>query len=370
MLCRIKTPAWVIVFVLVCVVPLTTYAEDLVNINTADSETLKTLTGIGPSKAAAIITYRNDNGPFGSIEDIQNVSGIGPATYADIEAYITVDGGVSQIPDTPEEPTDTTNNANIDTKSSDAGGSKKEPKIPIRTLTISAPKQAYVDQPVEFDVTPSGSQDRLVRYSWSFGDASSSKEKSPMHTYHYPGNYVVMVESYYAKKVTLARREMVVLPSVFSIGRGANGDILINNDAQYEIDISDFMLFGDRAFTIPDHTVLLAQSTLTIPHEYVEDGREKVVSLADPVGVVVAADAPYTPHLAAVRTRPEMTSGTVLGTTTTAQHMASAQQAKSTSSPVTQQTGSHATPSHNLAYLGLVGVLLVGTIGVFVRNEV
>ena len=65
-------------------------SDGLININTATSEQLQTLSGIGESKAAAIISYREENGDFGSIEDIKNVSGIGDSTYEKIKDYITV----------------------------------------------------------------------------------------------------------------------------------------------------------------------------------------------------------------------------------------------------------------------------------------
>lgn len=61
-----------------------------VNINTADSVTLQTIPGIGPSKASRIIDYRNASGKFKKIEDIKNVTGIGDATFESIKDYITV----------------------------------------------------------------------------------------------------------------------------------------------------------------------------------------------------------------------------------------------------------------------------------------
>jgi competence protein ComEA len=64
--------------------------EKKVNINTATTEELQTLSGIGPAKASAIIAYREENGPFQKIEDLLNVSGIGDASLEKIKEQITV----------------------------------------------------------------------------------------------------------------------------------------------------------------------------------------------------------------------------------------------------------------------------------------
>ena len=63
----------------------------LININTADSETLQTLPSIGEKRAAAIIAYREEHGPFRIVEDITNVSGIGEGILSQIVDYITVE---------------------------------------------------------------------------------------------------------------------------------------------------------------------------------------------------------------------------------------------------------------------------------------
>ncbi|MBQ8139141.1 MAG: helix-hairpin-helix domain-containing protein [Lachnospiraceae bacterium] len=60
----------------------------LVDINTAGSDLLCTIPGIGKSKAEAIIEYRNNNGRFKKPEDIMKVSGIGQGVYEKIKAHI------------------------------------------------------------------------------------------------------------------------------------------------------------------------------------------------------------------------------------------------------------------------------------------
>jgi competence protein ComEA len=63
----------------------------LLNINSATKDELEELPGIGPSRAADIIAYREENGAFELIDEIQNVTGIGPGIYEDLKDYITVD---------------------------------------------------------------------------------------------------------------------------------------------------------------------------------------------------------------------------------------------------------------------------------------
>ena len=65
--------------------------DGLVNINTAGVDELKTLSGIGDSRASDIVAYREANGPFGSIEEIMNVSGIGESIFNKIKPYITTE---------------------------------------------------------------------------------------------------------------------------------------------------------------------------------------------------------------------------------------------------------------------------------------
>ena len=64
--------------------------DNRININTADEAQLTTLTGIGATRAQAIIAYREETGPFAAIEDIMNVQGIKEGTFAKIKDEIVV----------------------------------------------------------------------------------------------------------------------------------------------------------------------------------------------------------------------------------------------------------------------------------------
>ena len=62
-----------------------------VNLNTADAAALQTLSGIGESKAQAILAYREEHGGFSSIEELTNVPGIKENTFIKIKDKIAVE---------------------------------------------------------------------------------------------------------------------------------------------------------------------------------------------------------------------------------------------------------------------------------------
>ncbi len=62
----------------------------LVDLNEAGAAELESLPGIGPVTAAAIISHRQREGPFRSVESLQEVTGIGPVKLSRIEDLVTV----------------------------------------------------------------------------------------------------------------------------------------------------------------------------------------------------------------------------------------------------------------------------------------
>ena len=66
--------------------------RELINLNTASTQELLALPGIGQVRAQAIADYRAQNGPFAAVEDITKVHGIGSGIYEQVRNLVTVDG--------------------------------------------------------------------------------------------------------------------------------------------------------------------------------------------------------------------------------------------------------------------------------------
>ena len=60
------------------------------NLNQADATALATLPGIGPALAERIVTYRQENGPFATLNDLTRVRGVGPALVKRLRPSVTV----------------------------------------------------------------------------------------------------------------------------------------------------------------------------------------------------------------------------------------------------------------------------------------
>ena len=66
-------------------------SDGKVNLNTANLEELQVAPGIGPSKAQAIIDYREEYGGFSCVEELTEISGIGEKTLEKIKDYYTAE---------------------------------------------------------------------------------------------------------------------------------------------------------------------------------------------------------------------------------------------------------------------------------------
>ena len=83
----------ILAFLLTCLVAVSAWAADAVNVNTASAEEIaEALKGVGHSKAEAIVRYREANGAFKHVDELVNVKGIGLRTVDINREFITLEG--------------------------------------------------------------------------------------------------------------------------------------------------------------------------------------------------------------------------------------------------------------------------------------
>ena len=71
--------------------PAATVPAETINLNHATAEELQALTGVGPALSERIVLYRNEHGPFQSVDQLTEVKGLGQAKLAKFKERVTVD---------------------------------------------------------------------------------------------------------------------------------------------------------------------------------------------------------------------------------------------------------------------------------------
>lgn len=162
-------------------------------------------------------------------------------------------------------------------------------------LAVTAQKVGYVHQPISFSVEPSGIGKTLIdslQYEWNFGDGTTAATKDSKHSYDYEGTYVVTVYGGFKRQEQVARHEITILPVAVSLTTNAAGDVQVNNDSPYEIDLSGFRLKATEAFTFSPRTVLLPNQTITIARKKLGVPTAQFVALYDTKQALIASLLP------------------------------------------------------------------------------
>jgi hypothetical protein len=333
----------------------------LVNINTASLAELDTLPGVGPATAEKIVAAR----PFSATSQIQNVQGIGgpgSKTYDDIIGLITVSGSTTLPPEENEEEGD---EGEVQQTTATSTSKKGDTKIylPVHEIDLYAPEIAYVNQLVEFKVGPDdGRKDRLVRYTWNFGDGETDAGTLVTHSYRHPGTYVVVVEGYYMKEFFTARAEIKVLTPTISFTDSPNGDVIITNLGEEEIDLFGMTLRGRNDFVFPKHTILLPNASLTIPlpgQGQATLSDQAGVAVGQPQTVAAVTSAPRVKPATLTRISPAITMPLATATTATSTAVDSLGPNQSLAAAAALSPESR----DFWPYLGLMGLVLLGLFG-------
>lgn len=182
------------------------------------------------------------------------------------------------------------------TRSSGDGASKKKVEImdkEVLAVTIKAPRIAYVNQGVSLRAEPSGIGETLknsLTYTWNFGDTYTGGGREVQHVFSYPGDYVVIVESTFAKQSAMTRHEITVLPVSISLTRSDVGDVVLKNNSKNEVDLGGYTIHGTASFIFPKFSILKPNATLIIAANRVQALANTSVTLRDALDTLLASD--------------------------------------------------------------------------------
>lgn len=277
--------------------PVSAFAAGLVNINTADTTLLSTLSGIGPAKAAAIIDYRTQHGPFARSEDIQNVSGIGPSTYAGIKDFITVlDTNVSDTRAAVSAASSTPASTSVAVSESSNTSVTQSSTLSVH---VSGDSVAFLEVPVRLSARVVGKG--APQISWSFGDGSSSTGTVVEKTYRYAGTYLVVATVTDGSTTVHDDLTVTVKPAAVSIALVSGEGITLANDSSARLDLSGWrLLSGLGTFRFPEGTALLPGARVLFPFSVMNLPVASDPILTYPDGVVAAHSAPSAAPIPAI----------------------------------------------------------------------
>jgi hypothetical protein len=177
---------------------------------------------------------------------------------------------------------------------------KVSPNQPHIAFTI--PKSVYVGMPYAYKANPVfeyGYNVLYGTYTWNMGDGTryyQTKSEELMHTYRYPGTYVVsfLYTDPTNTNNTLkgTQKVLVVAPSVTLSIRDAQA-LEIKNTSSTDLDLSGwYFVTPSTKVSVPEMTIVAAKSSIVIPFTILSIGQPSSVVLLDPSGAVVASTIP------------------------------------------------------------------------------
>jgi hypothetical protein len=165
----------------------------------------------------------------------------------------------------------------------------------VLSLSINAPSVGYVNQPVILRAEASGVGSVVIdslSYQWNFGDFFGAEGKRTTHVYRHPGTYVVTLHAHFARHEQTARHEITILPILLSLARNRGGDVVVNNDSPYDIDVSGYRLRGRAELVFPPRSIIAARGSVTVSAATVGADGHTMTALYDAAGVMAASSLP------------------------------------------------------------------------------
>lgn len=260
------------------------------------------------------------------------------------------------------------------------------------TLEIDAQKLGYVNQEIAFSAEPSEVGKILIdslQYEWNFGDGNSVKTKEPKHVFQYPGTYVVVVYAGYKRQEQVARHEITILPVDISLTENQSGDVQVNNDSPYEIDVSGYKLISDKIFVFPPRSILLPNQTITVGKSKLGQTNNRLVALYDTEDLLLNSIIPNelkglknmqeenvekpTPIISSLSTSRQSVVDSDFVFVDSEDKIDETEESISSSESISSQSASLSssgfTSSEKWPYLALAGILFISILGVYIKPK-
>ncbi len=351
-------------------------------------------TGSLTNEGTTLTLYREDRTPEDRVAGGDGWENIGGDNATKETAQRTDAGWRTAEPSPGEAPSKVRAKVTAQKDTSDTDDAEEplriELQLPQNTLGLAllVPGIAYVNQPVVFDVEPSGLGKTLLDsllYTWNFGDLTAKTGKRVTHTFTYPGEYVVTLYGTFSRHEAVARTTITILPVTFSLLFDAHGDVLLQNNAKYEVNISDYTMEGKEKLLFPPRSVILPNSTIAVPRErlgsqftaaflYDQEGElvasTKAASPSDAAEEYIAsATAVSADEVVRVPDTQKQSNFLFAQEVTQVEDTPPAPQPAAATLALAQTSHSASIPERALPLLGLCGIVTVGIIAVLLSKR-
>jgi len=162
-------------------------------------------------------------------------------------------------------------------------------------LEIDAQSVGYVNQTIPFVSQASGIGKTMLsslQYQWNFGDGTTAPTAAVPHAFAFPGTYVVTLHAEYKRQKQITRHKITILPVALSLTQNAQGDIQLNNDSPYEVDISGYTIQATEAFIFPPYSIILPNQTITLPRQNIAAAHPAMLAVYDTHKIQLASLLP------------------------------------------------------------------------------